>query len=79
MFHIYAGSRIKHDSSGSVSNLWDATYNQRYFDLLLKYKDKVLLEIGGHDHWEDIRYYKNKDGEMYRNLVVATGIGLDHG
>jgi hypothetical protein len=78
MFHIYAGARVKHDDSQSVSSMWDKDYNDRYFDLLLKYKDQVMLEVGGHDHWEDIRVYKNKDGDIYRNMIIATGVGLDH-
>ena len=77
--HIYAGARVNHDDTQSVSSMWDSDYNSRYFDLLLAYKDQVMLEVGGHDHWEDIRVYKNKHGDIYRNLIIATGVGLDHG
>jgi hypothetical protein len=45
----------------------------------LTYKDQIVIEIGGHDHWEDIRVYENKDGDIYRNMIIATGISLDHG
>lgn len=58
--------------------MWDKTYNKRYFDMMLEYKDQVVLEVGAHDHWEDVRYYENKDGDAYRNLLISTGIGMDH-
>jgi len=34
---------------------------------------KLILEVGGHDHWEDLRSYKDKDGHIYRNLLISTG------
>lgn len=37
------------------------------------------MEVGGHDHWESLRYYHPKNGEAYRNLFVGTGISPDHG
>lgn len=42
------------------------------------YKDRVVIELAGHDHWEDIRVYADKDGNKFRNMFVATGIGMDH-
>lgn len=45
---------------------------------MLKYKDRVVIELAGHDHWEDLRLYVDKNGNKFRNLFVATGIGLDH-
>lgn len=51
-----------------------------YMDLIEKYQDQIVLEIGGHDHWQDVRYYKSPGGkQMYRNLLVATGVSPDHG
>lgn len=37
--HIYAGGRIKHDTSSTMQDLWGADYKNKYFDLLLQYKD----------------------------------------
>jgi hypothetical protein len=37
--HIYAGGRVKHDSSGKAQDLWNTDYKNTYFDMLLKYKD----------------------------------------
>lgn len=45
-----------------MSDLWTDTYNTRYFDLLLQYPSQLIIEIAGHDHWEDLRSYENKDG-----------------
>ena len=77
-YHMYAGGRIKHNTTQKSQMIWDKTYNKRYFDLMLEYKDQVLLEVGAHDHWEDLRYYENKDGDAYRNLLISTGVGMDH-
>lgn len=60
--HIYAGARVKHDDTSKMSDLWTDTYNSRYFDLLLQYPSQLIIEIAGHDHWEDLRSYENKDG-----------------
>ena len=60
--HIYAGGYVKHDDTAGVADNWTDESNSRYFDLLLQYKDQVLIEIAGHDHWEDLRSYENKDG-----------------
>ena len=45
----------------------------------MQYKEQIIIEIGGHDHWQDVRYYKNKQGEIYRNLLIAAAISPDHG
>ena len=45
---------------------------------MLKYKDRVVIELAGHDHWEDFRMNLDSDGNMFRNMFVATGVGLDH-
>ena len=55
--HIYAGARVKHESTGEVEDLWQEKYSQRYFDLLRRHQGKVILEVAGHDHWEDLRVY----------------------
>lgn len=58
--------------------MWNDDYNKRYFDLMLKYKDRLVIELAGHDHWEDFRLYVDKDGNKFRNMFIASGIGMDH-
>jgi len=76
--HIYAGSRVKHSDKLKMSDLWDTNWNKKYFDLLKDNKDRLVIELAGHDHWEDLRMYLDKDGNAYRNMFVATGVGMDH-
>jgi hypothetical protein len=45
---------------------------------MLQYKDQLVIELAGHEHWEDLRYYEDSDGNSYRNLFIAAGVGLDH-
>jgi hypothetical protein len=47
--------------------------------LVKDYSDKLSIEVGGHDHWEDLRSFQDPEtGKIYRNLLVATGVGLNH-
>ena len=78
---MYAGGRIKHDTTETSQMIWDEVYNKRYFEMMLDYNGQILLEVGAHDHWEDVRYYENTNGVFpiaYRNLLISTGIGMDH-
>jgi len=52
--HIYAGSRFNEKKEGLT---WLEKYNDMFFSLTKKNKDQIMLEIGGHDHWEDLRYF----------------------
>lgn len=76
--HIYAGGRGKHSNALKYEDLWTASYDDNYFDLLEKNRDRLMLEIAGHDHWEDLRVFEDANGELYRNLLVLTGVGMDH-
>jgi hypothetical protein len=46
--------------------------------LFKKYQSQIVLEVGGHDHWTDLRYIDDPTG-AYRNLFIPISIGLDHG
>ena len=41
---------------------------------MLKYKDNIVLEIGGHDHFGDVRVENNYTEGFYRSLLVASSI-----
>jgi hypothetical protein len=38
------------------------------------FSDKIIIEVGGHDHWEDLRFYDNNNAGPIRNLFVAAGV-----
>lgn len=75
--HIYAGGRYEEQQ------LWDTTENNQYFEMLRNYHDVVVIEVGGHDHFADLRFHLSKnvaglddtsDPEFYfHNLFVAPG------
>lgn len=46
---------------------------------MLENKDKMAIEIGGHDHWADLRVYNSKKYGPYRNIYVPAGIGNNQG
>lgn len=41
--------------------------------MMKKYHSHIVLEVAGHDHFEDLRTeYDN--GQPWRNLFIATGV-----
>ena len=73
--HVYAGARVQHNSLLNPSNLWYKDYNTWYKNLWDTYNSKIVLEIGSHDHWEDLRVWNNPGGgKPERNLLVTTAI-----
>ena len=75
--HIYAGARVKSNVTGTPEELWRPKYNKRYFDILSANKDKLIIEVGGHDHWESIRSFEDDDAQVYRNILIPTAIGMN--
>lgn len=53
--HVYGGARY------NSHPMWFSYPNQTYFELLSQYKDKIILEVGGHDHFTSMRYHTQKD------------------
>lgn len=49
--HIYAGARNKHNTKNASNDLWFPDEAIKYLGIMKKYKSKIVLEIGGHDHW----------------------------
>lgn len=49
--HIYAGARNKHNTKNASNNLWFTADATKYLGIMKKYNSKIVLEIGGHDHW----------------------------
>jgi hypothetical protein len=76
--HIYAEARGKQATGEKFEELWFSTWNKRYFDLLEANKDNLMIEIAGHDHWEDMRLFVDSQGKPFRNLLIGTGIGTNH-
>ena len=77
--HIYAGARFKHDTTEKPSELWYTKFNDWYFDLMDTYKSKIVIEIAGHDHFQDVRTFYRATKGAIRNLIVAPGVSPDHG
>jgi len=70
--------------------MWFTYPNNIYFDLLNKYKDKIIIEVGGHDHFSNMRYHTDSDvldmtvpapsnADLFHNLIVNPSISPWHG
>lgn len=77
--HIYAGGRFKHDNTFKEQTLWTKNYNDKYFEMVKKHRDRIVIELAGHDHWEDLRMLYDKDGSEYRNLFIGNGVTPNFG
>ena len=73
-YHVYPGSRYNNFA------LWNDKPNHTYFDMLRRYKDRVIVEIGGHDHLASLRSHSGsdvldlKDPDTtfdFHNLIIA--------
>jgi hypothetical protein len=71
---MYAGARGKHNPKKEFEYIFNETWNIKFIDLFKKYQHKVILEIAGHDHWEDLRMIKTRRGVEYRPLLILTGV-----
>jgi hypothetical protein len=79
MDHIYAGARFKHDDTKKANSIWTADNLDKYFKIWDENSDKILIELAGHDHWEDLRIAGGGSlDHPTRNLMVSTGISPDH-
>ena len=42
---------------GSTKTRLTEEFDKRYFELIEKYREKIIIEVGGHDHYADVRYH----------------------
>jgi len=66
--------------------MWKQEFVEKYFTTTLKYHDKIVMELVGHDHYADLRYHSSqgmpsdlniKDASTkfnFHNLFVAPGV-----
>ena len=66
---------MEHDDTATTWTLWKDDYMTKYFDLLSKYEDNIIIEVAGHDHWQDLRVNRDENGN-HRNLLIASSISL---
>ena len=73
--HIYPGA--KYDSKSK--DLLTPEFNTRYFDILSKYSDKIIIEGVAHDHYSDLRYHSSvgtssNSKSFYHSMLVSPGV-----
>lgn len=76
--HMYAGARFKHNAKKTEQELFVDQWNERYFNLFKEHQDRVVIEVAGHDHWQDFRVFVDDDGVPYRNVFIPTGVSANH-
>mmetsp|Transcript_20175 Transcript_20175/g.24903 ORF Transcript_20175/g.24903 Transcript_20175/m.24903 type:complete len:147 (-) Transcript_20175:421-861(-) len=69
--------------------MWFTYPNNTYFDLMSKYKDKIIIEVGGHDHFSSMRYHTSSDildtavpatadANLFHNILVNPSVSPWH-
>ena len=54
--------------------MWNDDASATYLQILQDHKDRVLMEVAGHDHFSSLRTHKESDDVFYHNLFVAPSI-----
>ena len=76
--HITAGASAKEGMNHGKN--WRDEWRNRYYKMLTKNPHKLLIEVAGHTHIENMRvdtfwYHKNRNPfEAYRNVLIGTGM-----
>jgi hypothetical protein len=45
--------------------------------MFLQYKDRIVIEVSGHDHFADIRYHSDgasSNKQFYHSILISPGI-----
>ena len=66
--HIYPGARYDNFA------LFREKANAIYFDLLEQHKDKILIELAGHDHFASLRAHVSDSGSSFHNIFIGPSI-----
>jgi hypothetical protein len=80
---VYPGARYFSDAEA----LFTSSDADTYFSILLRYHDKIVLEVGAHDHVADLRYHNSElpsaalkevsleasDKFYFHNLLICPG------
>jgi len=58
--------------------LWTAQWNDRYFAVLEKHYENIIIEVFGHDHYGDLRYHvlPGDEEKYFHNVLVSPGVSL---
>lgn len=54
--------------------MWHSKATRVYIDLIEKHKDRIILELAGHDHFASLRTHKLGEDDFFHNLLVAPSI-----
>ena len=52
---MYPGDKY----TAKANNMWDENLAETYFNIIQKYHDKIIIEVGAHDHFSDVRYHSS--------------------
>jgi hypothetical protein len=71
--HVYPGARY------GTQQMWFDGYSSAYFAMLEMYRDRIIIEVAGHDHFADVRYKQSEstlseDSYFYHNIFVTPGV-----
>ena len=54
--------------------MWHDAATQVYMELIEEFRDRIIIEVAGHDHFSSLRSHKINETEFFHNLFVAPSI-----
>ena len=82
MLHEYSNANywVDYNSQQRAFSNWHEeppyTYQQKFYEILTYYADKILFQVNGHDHVADFRYQHvpGIDEQFFDNKVLFPGV-----
>ena len=61
---------------GAFANWWENDNQSSFTSLMKQYRDKIVMEVSGHDHLSGLRFHEVEDspGEYYLNKVLFPSV-----
>jgi len=66
--HVYSGARY------NSYKMWNDEATNVYVGLVEEFRDRIIVELAGHDHFASLRTHKRGEGDYFHNLFVAPSI-----
>jgi hypothetical protein len=62
--HVYFGIKFEGGLKFQWTNESNFEYRRKFLSILVRYSDKITIQIAGHDHHADLRYHRGKIPEF---------------
>lgn len=54
--------------------MWNDEAAEVFVELIEEFKDRIVIELAGHDHFASLRTHKRGEDDYFHNLLVLPSI-----